>query len=292
MLARLQTISIAAVRALPRMRGRGKLAAALSSALVHAGARPVVTTTLRAGHRMILDLRVPSQLWAAYLGEYDRANIAALRRFTRRGGLFLDVGANVGFYSVPLALAGARVLAFEPVPQNVSRLRENVALNALEGAVTIYAVALSSEAGTAEITLREDFARGGEVGNAAIPIADGRDGAFTTVSVPLVRLDDLFPSTAGGRIDVVKVDIEGHEDHFLRGAQSTIAAHRPVILMEMNRWFYQRRGLDLDALLPSLLPADYLLHRVGDEGPQSIAALSEIENTHDVLLVPAERLTA
>ncbi len=290
MLTGLQTASIALVRALPRIRGRGKLAEAISGALLHAGASPRVTVRMNAGYRLILDLRVPSQLWAAYLGEYDRANVAILCRFIRAGGLALDVGANIGFYSVPLAIAGARVLAFEPVPQNVSRLRENVALNGLESTISVHAIALSSEGGTAEITLREDFAGGGEVGNAAIVIADGQDQVFATVRVPLARLDDLFPSIASGQIDVMKVDIEGHEDQFLRGAQSTIAHHRPVILMEMNRWFYRRRGIDLDTLLPFLLPPGYRPHRIGETGPLAIAALSAIEDTLDVLLIPEERL--
>jgi FkbM family methyltransferase len=293
MLASLQRASIAAVRALPPVRGRGKLAAAMSGALLRAGASPLVATTMNAGHRLILDTRVPSQLWAAYLGDYDRANLAALRRFIRRAGLVLDVGANIGFYSVPLAIAGARVLAFEPVPQNVARPRQNVALNGLERAIDIHAVALSSEAGSAEITLREDFAGGGGVGNAAIAITDGKDGEFATVNVPLARLDALFPSIgAGGHIDVIKVDIEGHEDHFLRGARATIIEHRPVILMEMNRWYYERRGLDLDALLPTLLPDGYRPHSISEKGPAPIDSLSAIESAADVLLIPVERAAA
>jgi FkbM family methyltransferase len=283
-------VSIAAVRAMPRVRGRGKLAALMSAALVRAGASPVVTTTMNGGHRLILDTRVPSQLWAAYLGDYDRANVAVLRRFLRPGGIALDVGANIGCYTVPLALADARVLAFEPVPQNAARLRENVALNGFGRIVDIYEIALGSEPGSAEITLREDFASGGEVGNAAIVIADGKDGGFRTIAVPLARLDDLMPSIGrGARIDVVKLDIEGHEDHFLRGASRTITENRPVILMEMNRWFYRRRGLDLDALLPTLLPGGYRPHRVSETGPVLIDAFSAIEDTADVLLVPVER---
>jgi FkbM family methyltransferase len=289
MLASLRRASIAAVRALPRVRGRGKLAAAMSGALLRAGASPLVTTTMNAGHRLILDTRVPAQLWAAYLGDYDRVNVEALRRFIQPGSLVLDVGANIGFYSVPLATAGARVLAFEPVPQNVQRLRQNVLLNGLEHVITIYPVALSSESGSADITLREDFA-GGEVGNAAIAIADGKDGGFPTVTVPLARLDDLFPLIgAGSSIAVIKLDIEGHEDHFLRGARSTIGEHRPVILMEMNRWYYERRNLDLDVLLPTLLPVEYRPHRVDETGPVPIDTLSSIENVADVLLIPAER---
>lgn len=290
MLTGLQRASITIVRALPPIRGRGKLAAALSKALLHAGARPLVTTKMNAGHQLVLDMRVPSQLWAAYLGEYDRANLAALLRFVRRGGMALDVGANIGFYAIPLALAGAQVLAFEPVPQNIARLRENVVLNRLDATITIYPIALSSKAGFAEITLREDFEDGGGVGNAAIMIDDGKE-RFATISVPTVSLDDLLPPIQAGRqLDLIKLDIEGHEDHFLRGARATLRESRPVILMEMNRWYYERRGLNLDELLPTLLPPGYKPHRIArGGGAVPIRTLSEIENAHDVLLVPEDR---
>lgn len=286
MLASLRKASISAVRALPEIRGRGKLATVVNGAFLLAGASPDVTTTMNEGHRLILDTRVPSQLWAAYLGDYDSSNISALRQFVQPGAAVLDVGANVGCYTVPLAKAGAYVHAFEPVPQNAARLRKNVALNQLDGSVKIHELALSSEPGWADITLREDFVGGGEVGNAAIMIGDGKDVQFATIRVPLARLDDLSISELDGRrIAAVKLDIEGHEDHFLRGARSTLELHRPAILMEVNRWFYARRGLDLDTMLPGLLPPGYRPHCIDGRSLRAVQSLSSIADLDNVLLI-------
>jgi hypothetical protein len=74
--------------------------------------------------------------------------------------------------------------------------------------------------------LREDFSRGATTGNAALVI-DLDDDRFPSLTVELDTLDSLASGLELDRIDVMKVDIEGHEDFFLRGARNTIAQARP-----------------------------------------------------------------
>src|SRR6202035_1513131 len=73
----------------------------------------------------------------------------------------------------------------------------------------------------------------------------------------LETLDGLWPTLGNPRLDVIKVDIEGHEDRFLEGGAHTIASHRPVILMEGCRWFSEQRGVDFDRVITGLLPPGY-----------------------------------
>lgn len=108
-------------------------------------------------------------------------------------------------------------------------------------------VAVSDRAGVASLTLREDFVGGAETGNAAVEIAAGTDDGLVRISVPAVRLDDLLERPCGGPdVSVIKVDIEGHEDRFLAGCRRTLAHCRPVVFIEWNRVYYQRRGVDPD----------------------------------------------
>src|SRR4051794_29461261 len=121
------------VRRLPPFRGKGRATLAVNRCLLRAGANPHVVGQMVMGHRLHLDIRLPSHCHAFYQGRYDDAKIEALLSYLRPNGAALDVGANIGFYSVPMALkakqlAGTCILA-EPVPENLSILRKNLELN-------------------------------------------------------------------------------------------------------------------------------------------------------------------
>jgi FkbM family methyltransferase len=248
---------------------------------------------MKLGHQLILDARLQSHVWALYSGLYDDEKIRLLSSFMRTGGAAIDVGANIGFYAVPLGMRArslrSRVIAFEPVPSNIQRLVENVALNGLAEAVEIVRAGLSNKAGTASVTLREDFQAGADVGNAALVVDDGKDSEFLTLSIALARLDEIWPELGSPRLDVVKVDIEGHEDLFLEGARQTIARFRPLIQLEVNPWFLERRGVDFDRCLKNTLPAEYAAFRLKGR-LQRISHLADIRGIEDVFVLPREGL--
>jgi hypothetical protein len=152
------------------------------------------------------------------------------------------------------------------------------------------------------LSLREDFAAGAEVGNASVDTEDAEKfGSFSIVAVRLRTLDSVFPNLGLSRIDIAKIDIEGHEDHFLAGAAVTLARYRPVMLMEINRWFYERRGVECARVLSAALPEHYRIFRMArprirlraddEPGPiQEIAGFGFASDVEDVFLVPAEKV--
>ena len=201
---------------------------------------------MRLGHRMIVDLRAYTEYASFYTHDFDTEEIRSVLRMFTPEWVILDVGANVGFWTIPMAKAlgaGGTVHAFEPVASNNLRLRENVRLNGLEQTVVVHELGLSDRRASLPISLREDFANGSGTGNAAIVIDDS-DGRFQCGMVEVDTLDEIFPSLNLKRLDFIKVDIEGHEDKFLRGAASTIGQFRPILHMEINEPYYNRRGLD------------------------------------------------
>ena len=136
----------------------------------------------------------------------------------------------------------------------LARWREDLPAG-LDDVVTIHPFALSDRPGVARISLREDFRAGATSGNAALVIDDGLDARYRTIEVRLRCLDDVA-SSFPGPVAVVKIDVEGHEDHVLRGGRRTIAADRPIIVAEWNPAYHHRRGTDaterLDAPMAGL----------------------------------------
>lgn len=286
---RIRPTVVAAIRALPDVRGRGRLAHVLNRALLKAKADPKAVASMCAGYSLIVDCRLFAHASALYTGHAQDAMIRSLVRFLRPGGTALDVGANVGFVTVPLAIAArgvdGRVVAVEPLQKNAALLRENLSLNQVEEFVTIVEAGLSSTAHDAELLLREDFETGAEVGNASVAEA-GIDEHFAKVSIRLETLDELWPALGSPRLDIVKVDIEGHEDRFLEGGTRTISSFRPVLMMEMNNWFYERREVKFEQLIPSLLPTGYRACSSALKPFEDLGALQ----TQDLLFVPEEKL--
>jgi FkbM family methyltransferase len=282
-----------AARVLPDVRGRGRIAIALSSFLMKVGADPIVQGRMARGHLMRLDCRVPSHCWAFFSGRYDDSKIALLLSLLRRGGIALDVGANIGFYTVPLAIQakaiGSKIVAFEPLESNAKWLRHNLALNDCGNVVHVIESALSNESGSADIVLTDDFSGGGTVGNATImsqALYEEKFAQFARSRVKIDTLDRIWPGE--GRIDVVKLDVEGNETQFLEGGRNTIGAHRPVLLIEVNRVHQALRGIDFDKAIPSLLPERYFFAELRARDIVQISNLSECADP-DIMAIPEER---
>ncbi|HWJ57752.1 MAG TPA: FkbM family methyltransferase [Vicinamibacterales bacterium] len=141
---------------------------------------------------------------------------AALRAAVRPGATVIDVGANVGAYTLLFATwAGpdGRVFAFEPATASRTGLVRHLALNGLAGRVTVRSEAVSDGGGT------RPFIDAGTHGDNRI-VPAGTNGASV---VPAVSLDDFCADLAPPP-DVIKIDVEGAELAVLRGARRTIAA--------------------------------------------------------------------
>jgi FkbM family methyltransferase len=251
-----RSAAAAVLTRLPWFRGKGRIAAAINRRLPATSSTAIARARMRLGYEMAVDLRAQTEFLAYYTGEYDTQTIRSVLRLVEPNWVIIDVGANIGFWSVPLARAlkeSGRLHCFEPVPSNFRLLTANVERNCIASTVSTHQVGLSDRSGKVQISLREDFAEGSETGNAAIVI-DRDDSRFQCMQVEVRALDELFDSLNLKRLDFVKVDIEGHEDKFLAGAARTIARFRPILFMEINDQYYVRQGLD-----PTVLFQDWLL---------------------------------
>lgn len=154
-----------------------------------------------------------------------------------QGSVFLDVGANVGMYSIFAAsVRRAKVFSFEPESQNFALLNQNIEANSLSGRVIAYPLALSDEMALRPLYL-SDFSPGGschsfgeKVGFDLRPRAEAfSQGSFA------VTIDHLVASGSMPCPDYMKVDVDGFEHKVLQGARKTLADPRlRGILIELN----------------------------------------------------------
>lgn len=139
----------------------------------------------------------------------DGAEIGRLREFSSDGGVFLDIGANIGYYALMAAHQGARkVLAFEPNPVVFSRLRFNIEANDLAGRIVALSVALGDRVATMAMEVSHRDLGGSHIG-------DTKDASATSIDVQVRPLSDVLMDEGITRVDAMKIDVEGMEDAVL-----------------------------------------------------------------------------
>lgn len=164
----------------------------------------------------------------ALTGNYEPEVTATLRRVLARGATLVDVGANVGWFSLlGASLVGpeGRVVAIEPNPVNVGLLQLSAKDNGYAN-IEAFAIALAQQASA--VALETDGSNGRIIpidGPPAQPI----EASFVVGAYPL---DDVLDKAGVSHVDVVKIDVEGAEPMVVRGAEATIARSRPVIISE------------------------------------------------------------
>lgn len=169
-----------------------------------------------------------------YLDQVDRSSLRLLKSLMPVGGTFVDVGAYVGLYTCVMANhvgPTGCVLAFEPMPQNVALLRRNIELNGFTN-VEVQSVALSNQVGTVDLYVPLHPSRKSlSIGPSSATRIRNPGGWSAIGSAPSTTLDRTFH---GGRLDLIKIDVQGHEAAVLEGAHKIIERFRPVIVCEVE----------------------------------------------------------
>jgi FkbM family methyltransferase len=166
---------------------------------------------------------------ALTLGVYERAETRFFRLACRPGTIFLDVGANVGYYTAlamqRLQSSGA-IVAMEPDPESYSYLLKTVALNG-EARVTCVRKAAASETGEAILFVSRD--------NRGDNRLYANDLSTDSLRVPAIAVDDLLAELGIQQVNLVKIDVQGFEGHVLRGMERTII-NSPSVIILMEFW--------------------------------------------------------
>lgn len=138
----------------------------------------------------------------------DREELDQLARHLPPGGMFLDVGANIGFYSlVAVARGAARALAVEPLPTAFQRLQFNIRANGFEDRITALQAALGPERKTVSLTEMD-----GDLGGSSL-VKTGLAGR--QIEVAMLPLTEALGENGFTKLHAMKIDVEGMEDSVL-----------------------------------------------------------------------------
>lgn len=181
------------------------------------------------GKRALLDMKNEKSRW---LGTYEPELVEACRQLIKTGTTIYDVGANIGYVSMIFAeFTGmeGKVLAFEPLPENVQRIRENAQLNN-------YAQIQVFENAVIDTERPVPFLRHQSVGmGKALGSAGRTDQVYLAeLNVKGIGLDEFVFEQGNPIPDLVKIDIEGGEVMALPGMKRILTQYSPILMIELH----------------------------------------------------------
>jgi FkbM family methyltransferase len=191
-------------------------------------------------------------------GRYEPNEFSFLSRVLKPGMTFVDVGANIGLFTLYAASrvgSDGRVLAFEPSPREMACLRENVQLNGSDN-VTLTAAALWDENAELELLVAPSGLSGhNTLGGFAYDTALER-----RERVRARRLDDILQEQQVSKVDVIKIDVEGAELRALRGMTQILETRHPWLLLELSDRSLQYQGTSSGEVVSFLGAKGYRLY--------------------------------
>lgn len=235
------------------------------------------------GLRMDLDPRVyPEKV--IYFNVKEPEVTESIFRFVKEGDTAIDVGANIGYFSLLLGLRvgkQGRVHAFEPNPALQARLSSHAARNNLQDVIVLHPVAIADVSGSTDLYLY-----GGNHGASSIHVYPDRP--HTSVKVKVETLDELL---ARGGVELpafIKIDVEGTELPVLRGGEKLIEQARPVIVAEVSEHQRDVFGYSAQAIWTWATDHDYAFGLLDPrKGYRSVSRDSAASLPHgNVLLTP------
>lgn len=192
----------------------------------------VVIREIAPGLRLFVDLSDQVVGMGVLRGSYETEELELVRRHVRAGDTVLDIGANIGFFTVNLAaMVGDRgkVYAFEPSPRVAGLLESSVHENGFDGRVEVARAAVAERPGRLDLFLGHDPLNlsGSYLVRTAAPPEDPGE----VLAVPVVQLD---AEPLRRPVAFIKIDVEGAEPLALRGGERLLREDRPTILAELN----------------------------------------------------------
>jgi FkbM family methyltransferase len=146
-----------------------------------------------------------SSAW--YCGLYEFEEMSFLDDYLKNGDLFVDIGANIGAYSILAASKGAKVIAIEPIPSTFKILKKNILLNNFEASVDVYNKAISDEKEKLNFSNNLD---------ALNHVLTKSEHYPDIINISAIKLDEIL----NGRIPkFIKIDVEGFETKVVKGAE-------------------------------------------------------------------------
>jgi FkbM family methyltransferase len=232
---------------------------------------------------MKLDLDEWIQQHIYFLGYFDPMGIRFIKNQLYEGEVFIDIGANVGAYSLVASRfvgRSGKVIAFEPVGAVFQRLSENISLNGLTNTVAEKKAVLDKN-GITDIYLSDRENMG------MSSIFNINPGKGKSEKVEAVTLDDYIEKSGISMISLIKIDIEGSEMLALKGMQRIIERMHPRIMIELKEETLTLSGYQAQNITDLLVKAGYNKFIIDEQGNISNDMTRQPKDYHNFLFLPA-----
>jgi FkbM family methyltransferase len=228
---------------------------------------------------------IGSQIY--WRGSHSDDALAVLASVLRDDSTFLDVGANIGEFTLFAAKRVPRgwVHAFEPGPEQRRRLEANVEANALAN-VTVSPCALGDRRETAALWVPRVPDADGTVNRGKSTMMRGNAQDLSAVPIEVRILDEYVRESGISRVDCVKIDVEGSEQAVLAGAREVLERDHPTLLVELNGQAADRAGWSIPELVSGIERLGYTPHTLGSGGRSSPGVRLGGGNWANVLFLP------
>ena len=196
----------------------------------------------------------------------------------------LDVGANIGLYSIRFAkrCPNAKVFAFEPMPISHAFLQRNVAANAVGARVTTFNYGLSETGGAVEFFISPAAGT-----NASLKNVAGAQDATSVIGLTLTL--DQWVHNQKIAPDFIKCDVEGAELLVFRGGRATLEKHKPIVFAELLRKWSKPFGYHPNDMITFFAELGYICFAVGDKGVRIITEVTDETQETNYAFLHAER---
>ena len=195
-----------------------------------------------------------------FLGEYEAPELNLLQRFLKKGDVFIDIGANIGLYTLyasKIVGKDGNVFSFEPFTESFNLLKHNVSLNHHTN-IVLEKLAISK---TQEEVIIHYNVKEANKGMASSYIKD-----FTySETVNATSLDLYLKNHSVNKVDFIKIDIEGGEYPALLGMQETLKKFGPGIFIEIKEDILSQTPYSKKSILDFFYKNGYIIYNWGSE---------------------------
>jgi len=184
-------------------------------------------------------------------GYYEPFQSDILLELGRNAERFFDIGANMGFYSLALAIENPNlsVISFEPQPSVFQKMQKNIELNGLQQRIKLVNMGLGHPADQLTMYIPRFTGTGG----ASFKTLHEDEGEATEIRVPVETLDTVETDL----VDLIKIDVEGFELNVISGAFGLVTQYRPTIMAELLRKWMKPFGHTPQMFLDKLASLNY-----------------------------------
>jgi FkbM family methyltransferase len=222
-------------------------------------------------------------VYLAYKSLAEAGPIVGLRQLVPNGSTVIDVGANIGFFTVRFGRwvgSAGNVIAIEPEARNFTSLRRRVERAGLSQVVQCVQAAAADRPGELRLAITPGHPADHHLDTAGVP-------------VQAVTLDQLTANTRG-HVALVKIDVQGAETLVLAGAERLLESGGPAIFIEIDEPSLVRSGSSAIELLDMIIAHGYVPHRLGRHGPSQVDRRADLltrlrSGYIDALFLPESR---